>query len=251
MSAILEAHQSVARLPASRGIRWCRDALRLWGRAPFKLWALCLASLLVEMALQLSVPWAGVALSKVIVPMLGMGILLGLDQLAHDRPMRWSCLFGAFRRRRVGQTVLVAALVGLGAFGVQQLVAWAIYGWPAVDAVLFGHAMAHRELLTPAFERIVMMSGVLPGVLLLLAPCLFLFGRLGPWRSVGRSVQAAMRNPVPFGVLVLVSLALFALMFATWWTFVLVLLFLPWSAVLPYVVWQDVRDHAAPDIPGE
>lgn len=170
MSAFPGNHSLVAPLTAARAFRWCADALRLWGRASFKLWVLCLAQFVIESALQLLVPWAGMVLSKIIVPMLLMGILLGLHELSHDQRMRWSCLFAAFRRRRLGQTLLLAALVGLITFAVQQLVAWVVYGWPAVDATLFGHAMAHRQLLTPAFERILILPGVLPSILLLLAP---------------------------------------------------------------------------------
>lgn len=251
MSALPGNHSLVAPIPAIRAFRWCADALQLWRRAPFKLWTLCLAQFVIENALQMFVPWAGVILSKIIVPMLIMGMLLGLDDLSHDRTMHWSCLLAAFRRRRLGQTLLIAALVGLSVFALQQLVAWAVYGWPAVDAVLFGHAMAHRQLLTPAFERTLILPGILPSILLLLAPCLFLFDGSTPWQSIRQSVSIALRHALPFGVLILVNLALLALVFVNPWTFVLVLFFLPWSVALTYSVWRDMRNHTPPQLIGD
>lgn len=245
--AVLSGNASpIASQPVFRAFRWCGEALRIWGRAPFKLWVLCLGQLGIESALQLLIPWAGMVLSKIIVPMLIMGILIGLHGVSQGRRMRWTCLFAAFRRRRLGQAWLLAALTGLMVFAVQQMVAWAVYGWPAVDATLFGHALAHRQLLTPAFERILILPGVLPSILLLLSPCLFLFEGSSPWQAVCRSVRIVLHHGVSFGMLLLVNLGLFALIFANPWAFFLVVFFLPWSVALTYAVWRDLCAHARP-----
>ena len=235
-----------ASLPAGRGLRWCVDGLRLWRRAPFKLLLLCLVQLLAEMVLQL-IPWVGVTLSKLVVPILLMGILLGLDELARGGTLRWSCLAAAPGRRRFQPLLALAAMWGLGVFAVQQGVAWAVYGWPAVDAVWLGHAMAHRALMTPAFSRVLLMPGVLPSVLLLLAPCLFVLDGRSPWRSVRDSVHTVLRFAAPFGVLLAVNLAAFALMLAAHWTFALALLIVPWSTACTYAVWSDLRKLAPAD----
>ena len=240
MSAVPDNLPVASPVPASRGLRWCVDGLRLWRRAPFKLLLLCLVQLLVEMVLQL-VPWVGVSLSKLVVPILLMGILLGLDELARGGPLRWSCLTVALHRRRFLSLLALAAMWGLGVFAVQQGVAWAVYGWPAVDAVWLGHAMAHRALMTPAFERVLLVPGVLPSVLLLLAPCLFVLGGQSPWRSVRVSVRTVLRFAAPFGVLLAMNLAAFALMLAAHWTFALALLIVPWSTACTYAVWDDLR----------
>jgi hypothetical protein len=230
--------------PAGRALHWCLGGLRLWRRAPFRLFLLCLAQLLAEALLQL-IPWAGVTLSKLVVPMLLLGILLGLDELARGGRLRWSCLLDGVRRRPFLPVLALATLWGLGVFAVQQGVAWLVYGWPAVDAVWLGHAMVHRTLMTPAFERILLMSGVLPSVLLLLAPCRFLFEGRSPWQAIVGSMRTAWRHAAPFGVFLLVNLGVFALMLSSSWTLlVLMPLIGPWSMACTYAVWNDLRQAA-------
>ncbi|QEE23465.1 hypothetical protein CS053_02335 [Rhodanobacter glycinis] len=240
MSAVPQSPPVVMSLPASRGLRWCVDGLHLWRRAPIKLLLLCFVPLLVESVLQL-IPWMGVTLSKLVVPIVLMGILLGLDELARGGRLRWSCLLDALHRRRFLPLLALAAMWGMGVFAVQQGVAWAVYGWPALDAVWLGHVMAHRGLMTMTFERVLLMSGILPSVLLWLAPCLFVLDGLSPWQSVCASVRTVLRFAAPFGVFLLVNLAVFALMLAVHWAFVLVLLIGPWSVACTYAVWRDVR----------
>lgn len=240
MSAIPERLPVAAALPASRGLRWCLDGLRLWRRVPLRLFLLCFAQLLVETLLQL-IPWVGVTLSKLAVPVLLMGILLGLDEQARSGRMRWSCLLDGLRHRPFMPVLALAALWGLGVFALQQAVAWLVYGWPALDAVWLGHVMAHRELMTATFERVLLVPGVVPAILLMLAPCLFLFDGQPPWRAVCGSVRMACRHAAPFGVFLLVNLGVFLLMLAKSWTFALVLFLSPWSVACSYAVWRDLR----------
>lgn len=240
MSAIPES-LSVAALPARRALHWCLDGLRLWRRAPFKLFVLCALQLLVESLLQL-IPWIGVTLSKLVVPVLLMGILLGLDELARGGRLRWSCLLDGVRRRPLPTVLALAAMWGLGVFAVQQVVAWLVYGWPAVDAVLLGHAADHRALMTLAFTRVLLLPGVPASILLLLAPCLLLFDRRSPWRAVVGSVRMVLRHAAPFGVLLLIDLALFLLMLSSGWAMLILLLFVgPWSVASTYAVWHGLR----------
>lgn len=240
MSAVPQSLPVAMSLPASRGLRWCIDGLHLWRRAPIKLLLLCFVPLLVESALQL-IPWMGVTLSKLVVPIVLMGILLGLDELARGGRLRWSCLLDALHRRRFLPLLALAAMWGMGVFAVQQGVAWAVYGWPALDAVWLGHVMAHRGLMTMTFERVLLISGILPSVLLWLAPCLFVLDGLSLWQSVCASVRTVLRFAAPFGVFLLVNLAVFALMLSVHWAFALVLLIGPWSVACTYAVWRDVR----------
>ncbi|MDO1528883.1 hypothetical protein QMK61_08605 [Fulvimonas sp. R45] len=240
MSAIPDRLPATTPLPASRGLRWCLDGLRLWRRVPLRLFLLCFAQLLAETLLQL-IPWVGVTLSKLVVPVLLMGILLGLDEQARGGRMRWACLLDGLRRRPFAPVLALAASWGLGVFAVQQGVAWLAYGWPAVDAVWLGHAMAHRALMTPTFERVLLVPGVVPSILLMLAPCLCLFDGRSPWRAVCGSVRAAWRHAAPFGVFLLMNLAVFLLVLAKPWTFVLVLFLTPWSMACTYAIWRDLR----------
>lgn len=70
---------ATAALRANQGLRRYIDGLCLWRRAPFKLFALCLLTLLVEALIQ-RIPWArNWTLSMILLPLLQYGILLDLD----------------------------------------------------------------------------------------------------------------------------------------------------------------------------
>ena len=127
-------------------------------------------------------------------------------------------------------------------FAVQQGTAWLVYGWPAVDAVLLGHVVAHRALMTLAFSRVLLLPGAPVSILLLLAPCLFLFDRRSPWSSIAGGMRMALRHVAPFGVLLLIDLALFLLMLSSGRASLVLMLFIgPWSMASTYAVWNDLR----------
>jgi len=241
MSVAVESPQALVQRPALHALRWCAQAFHLWMRAPFKLFLLCLVQIVVEAMLQL-IPLAGMTLSKVVVPVLVMGILLGLDALAQGRGLRWSCLWGAVRGGRWRATLGLAALWGLGVFAVQQGVAWLVYGWPAVDAIWLGHELAHRELMTMNFQRVLILPGVVPGVLLLLAPCRLLFRGRTPWQAVRDSVRMLLRMPAACLLFLLLNVASLVLVLATHWAFLLILVYMPWSVACTYAVWRDLDE---------
>lgn len=229
----------------TRALRWSVDGLRWWRRAPWMLLLLCLIQLLVETLLQL-IPWAGVALSKLVVPMLVMGILLGLEDVAQGGRLRLACLFGCMRRGRFLPALGLAALWGFTVTGFQQLCACLAYGWPALDAVLFGHMTAHPELASLRFERILIIPGLLPLTLLMLAPFLLLFRGASPWQAIVGSVRLVLSNAGPFTWFLLLNILLFALLFASSWTQLLVLLLGPWSTAASYAVWRDISASLLP-----
>lgn len=246
MSAVIDAVPSSDPLRAGRGLRWCVDALRLWRRAPWKLLVLGVTPLVIETLLQL-VPWVGVTLSKIAVPMLILGVVLGLDGLARNGTLRWGSLFDAFRGGRLWRALLLALLFGGSVFAVQQLCAALVYGWPAVDAVWLGHVMAHRELLSRTFEYVLILPGVPLTVLLVLASPLFLFAGRSPWRAMWESLRFVLRHPAPFVVFGLVNIALMALGLSFSLGMVLLLVAQPWSFACIYVIWRDVQPRIAAD----
>lgn len=166
-----------------------------------------------------------------------MGILLGLDESARGGRLRLSCLLHGVRRRPWLPVLALAAMWGgLGVFAVQQGTAWLVYGWPAVDAVLLGHVVAHRALMTLAFSRVLLLPGAPVSILLLLAPCLFLFDRRSPWSSIAGGMRMALRQ------LLLIDLALFLLMLSSGRASLVLMLFIgPWSMASMYAVWNDLR----------
>lgn len=223
----------------ARALDWAAQGLRWWRRAPWMLLLLCLIQLLVESLLQL-IPWVGVALSKLVVPILVMGILLGLDGVAQGGSLRFASLAGCLRRGRFLPALGLAALWGFSVFGFQQLCACVVYGWPALDGVLFGHMAAHPELAGPGFARVLILSGLLPTTLFMMAPFLFLFRGASPWQAMVGSVQLVLSNAAAFAWFALLSMALYALMFVNVWAFALVFLLVPWTYAASYAVWRDI-----------
>lgn len=240
MLSATEQLPAVKPMPAlARALHWSMEGLRWWRRAPWMLLWLCLLQLLVEIVLQL-IPWVGVTLSKLVVPLLLMGIFLGLDDVAAGKRLRLACLAGCLRRGRFLSALGLAAWWGFLVFGAQQLIAYLVYGSAAVDAVLFGHMAAHPELANLQFTRTLILPGLLFTTLLLPAPFLLLFRGVPPWQAICGSVRIAFAHAAPFAWFALLNLLLFALLFATPWTFALILLLAPWSAAASYAVWRDV-----------
>ena len=162
MSSVAESLSVVQpRSAFARALHWVVQGFRWWRRAPWMLPLLCVIQLLVESLLQL-IPWVGVALSKLVVPLLVMGILLGLEDVAQGGRLRFASLMGCLRRGRLLPALGLAALWGFATFGFQQLCACLVYGWPALDAVLFGRMTAHPELVGPGFARVLILPGLLP-----------------------------------------------------------------------------------------
>lgn len=228
-----------SRFALARALHWSMEGLRWWRRAPWMLLWLCLIQAAVEGLLQL-IPWAGLAVSKLVVPLLLLGILQGLDDVAQGKPLRLACLTGCLRRKRFLSALGLAAWWGFLVFGIQQGCVYLVYGWPAVDAVLLGHMAAHHELASLQFNRILLLPGVLPGIMLLLAPFLWLFRGASPGQAIAGSVRIVLSNAAPFAWFLLLNLLLFGLLLATPWMFAMVILLAPWSVATSYAIWRDV-----------
>lgn len=88
MSFTHDPFPNLASVPISHGLRWRVDGIRLWRRAPFKLFFFCLFTLLVEVVIQ-RIPWVGGwTFSIILLPLLNYGILLDLDELARQGRIR-------------------------------------------------------------------------------------------------------------------------------------------------------------------
>ncbi len=163
------ATEDVSLLPSSRAwpLRrlwyWCGSAWRLFRHVPVRWAGLALLPMLVEVILQLSIPLVGVALSKLLVPVVSMGCLLMLDQRVRDGcfdPAR-----GMRRLRAMRGRVLQLALLSAGVFVFQLSV---VCLWLDPQAAL---GMATGDMAVVArFNRLqmagVLASGMLPALLL-------------------------------------------------------------------------------------
>ncbi|WP_374355168.1 hypothetical protein, partial [Chitinimonas sp.] len=111
-------------------LQWWAQGWRLWWRAPLRLLLLTIAAVVVEAVLQLGVPLFGMILSKLLVPMVLAGVLLGLQQLDHAGKLPWRSLFWGFSRPMLPRTLAVSTVL-LSTVCVQLGVATLVYG-PAV-----------------------------------------------------------------------------------------------------------------------
>lgn len=247
MSSVPATTDPTAPSSMSRLGRWCRDGLRLWRRAPFMLIALGFCCLMVEALLQ-QIPWAGVLISKVVVPMCVAGIWLGLDELQRGGRMRFSSLWAGWRHPRWIPLWVLSGLTGLLVSAFQFAGGWMVYGHDVVDAVVFGNAAAHPALLTRSFEYVLVLPGELPATLLLLATPLFLFRGASIAAAIRGSIRIVLAAPFAFGLLMLLGTALLALCLVNGWAlFLLVLVLMPWSNAVGYAAWNDVATHPYPD----
>ena len=249
MSAVASAPEVAYRSPVSRTLSWYRDAFGLWRRAPLRLVALTLACLLAEALLQL-VPWAGVVVSKAVVPMLLAGIWIGLDGL-HQRgePLRLACLWDGWRQPRWPALWALAAFAGLAVFGVQLGCAVLVFGPAAIDAVLFGHLAQHPQLQTRSAEYVLLLPGLFPATLLSLALPLFLFHGCRPLAAVAGSVRRVLRHPLAFFLAMLPQLLLFALALSSAWFLPLLLVLQPLGTVVSFAAWSDPAIQHPASIP--
>ncbi len=230
-----------------RVLAWCVDALRLWRRAPLMLVALGVAMLVIEALLQ-QVPLAGMALSKLVVGMIGSGIWLGLDDLRQGQRLRLSCLWRAWRHPRLPALLLLNVALAVLVNGVQLAIASLVYGHGALDAVVAGHMAAHPELATRAFVYTLILPGMLPSTLTTFALPLFLFRGAAIGAALADSLRLVALAPFAFALVALLQTLLLAASLYGGLSMLLLLLVMPWSAALGFAIWMDVDAHAAPRV---
>jgi hypothetical protein len=227
------ASTCVPSLPAVRALHWCLGGLRLWRRAPLRLLLLSLAPLVLELLLQV-IPGVGILLSKLLVPIVGAGLFMAMDELARGGTVRTSALLEGLRHGRFGPLALTSVLL-LAIFATQVLVAATVYGG-SVLGVLVGARVA--EFGDLVFQLVLILPGLLPATLLMLVIPLVLFEGVGPGRAALLSVRIVMSSPAAFGLYALVSMA--ALAVALLLRGVPLLLFAPWALAANYVAYRDV-----------
>jgi hypothetical protein len=229
--------------PAAISVRragiWCIGGFRLWRRYPLRLFLLSLTPIVLEWALQ-QIPLVGVSLSKIFPSLLSFGLWLGLADGASSGTLRWSSPFLLWSHYSRWRALGLACLYGPAVFVVQQFVVAAIYGWPAVDAVLLGHGAAHPDFMNRTFSCLLILSGIPIAVLLGLAPMFVLFRHAMPAAALRRSVRIVCQFPAAFVAYAAIQFVLFAGMLVVPFGLLLLLPLLPWACACSYVIWNDI-----------
>ena len=117
-TVVVAAHRAVS---ARRAFAWYEEAMRLFKLAPVTWCALGFITLTADLVLQL-VPGIGIAVSKVIVPLVECGMLIGAAALDRGQPLLLRYCLTAFGARPGA----VAAIV-IGALAVFAAEALAVY----------------------------------------------------------------------------------------------------------------------------
>ena len=234
--------EGLERRPGIRCIpRWVLQAFGLWRLSPYKYTVLALIPLLAEGLLQL-VPDAGVLISKVIAPIVGAGILLGVDQLARAGKLSWRCVFAGFAHGRLGGLLLVTMVTmvtSLTVFATQVGVASWIYGGDRVlDAVVLGNIHGHPALHTPVFTEVLILPGVLPATVFTLVIPFFLFEDLGVLSSLGLGVRRLLAVWPLLMVCLVLNVGVFAVALCGGASVLLLLVVVPLSTLFTYVVYR-------------
>jgi len=233
-AALVVAHAPRA-VVASRAFAWFEDAMRLFKRAPLNWCVLGFITLATELSLQL-VPGIGVAASKVIVPVVECGMLIGAAAVDRGAPLKI----------RYAVAVFGASPVALAAIVVSALL---IFGAEA----LAGYALAGVNLLVPAGDEgaltastlvMVFAIGTAVSLPVMFVPFAALFENAPFGRAFAISARGFALNVAPlalFGVLALVLILIGLLSLGIG----LIAVF-PLLSAASYVAWKDIYAVSAP-----
>jgi hypothetical protein len=227
--------RSARAVPTSRVFAWYEEAMRLFKRAPLNWCLLGLITLAAELLLQL-IPGLGVAASKVIVPVIECGMLLGAAALDRGAPLELRYAVAAFAARATA----LAAIVGsaLLVFGAEALTGYAIAGVNLLVPV------GEEGELTTGTMGAMFTIGTLVSLPVLFVPFAVLFDDASLGQAFATSAHGFALNVLPlllFGAVALLLIVVGLLSFG-----VGLVAILPLLSAASYAAWKDVFAVASP-----
>ncbi|HKE42587.1 MAG TPA: hypothetical protein VEY94_03205 [Patescibacteria group bacterium] len=222
-------------VPVIRAFAWYEEAMRLFKRAPLNWCLLGLITLAAELLLQL-VPGIGVAASKVIIPVIECGMLIGAAAVDRGEPLELRYAVAAFGARAAAlAAIVVSALIVFGAEAIT------------------GYAVAGVNLLAPGGEDIELSTstmgamftvGTLASLPVLFVPFAALFDHASFGHAFVTSAHGFALNVLPllvFGVLALMLIVVGLLSFG-----IALIAILPLLSAASYVAWKDIYGLTSP-----
>jgi hypothetical protein len=137
---------------ARRAFAWYEDAMRLFKLAPLTWCALGFITLAADLGLQL-LPGIGIAVSKIIVPLVECGMLIGAAALDRGQPLSLRYAYAAFGARPGAVAAIVIS--ALAVFAAEALAAYFL-----ADANLMVADSDSVELSAPAVIGTVIISAL-------------------------------------------------------------------------------------------
>jgi len=233
-AALATAHAPRA-VPTGRVFAWYEEAMRLFKRAPVIWCVLGLITVAAELALNF-VPGIGVALAKVIVPVIECGMLLGVVAVDRGEPLQVRVAVGVFAARPAALAAIVVSALLI--FGVE---AWTAYSVAGVNLLDNGDG---EPSLTATALASVFAAGTLVSLPVMFVPFAVLFEGASFTRAFATSARGFALNILPllvFGALALVLVLIGLLSFG----FGLIAIF-PLLSAASYAAWKDIYAIAEP-----
>jgi len=219
---------------------WFAAAWQMYRQAPLRWFALALVPMAVELVLQVSIPVAGVVLSKLVVPIASVWCLIVLDQRV--RSGRFGVTLGIARTFQLRGRLLQLALLASGVFAFQMAVVWIWVG----PSVALGMATADPTVVTQLTRlqlATVFAAGTVPGALLFFTVPRVVLDRVGVVDALRENLHLLAAGWRPIALYLVLSMLLVAsVMFQPW-----VLLPLLQLGYVGYWAYRDAFDSIAVD----
>jgi hypothetical protein len=214
---------------ARRAFAWYEDAMRLFKLAPVTWCALGFITLASDFGLQL-VPGIGLATSKVIVPLVECGMLIGAAALDRGQPLLLRYAYTAFGARPAA----VAAIV-LGALAVFAAEALAAYYFAGVNLLV---SNADSDGLTWLAALGTVVTGALVSLPLAFVPFAVLFTGASFVDAFAASFRAFALNIAPLLIFAALAVVLVALGLMTFGVGLIAVF--PLLSAASYAAWKDI-----------
>ena len=222
-------------MPIGHVFAWYEEAMRLFKRAPLIWCVLGFITVAAELVLNF-IPGIGVALAKVIVPVIECGMLLGAAAVDRGEPLRVRVAVAVFGTRPAALAAIVVSALLI--FGVE---AWTAYSVAGINLLENGDG---EPSLTAAALASVFAAGTLVSLPVMFVPFAALFEGASFIRAFATSARGFALNVLPlliFGACALVLVLIGLLSFG----FGLIAIF-PLLSAASYAAWKDVYAAATP-----
>jgi uncharacterized membrane protein len=215
-------------VPVGHVFGWFEQAMRLFKRAPWTWCALGLITVVAELLLN-EIPVLGVAMAKVIVPVLECGMLIGAVAVDRGAPLKLRVVIAAFAAPPAAlAAIIVSALL---IFAAESLAAWSFAGINLLDA------SGDAEFTAAQFTA-VLAVGTAASLPMMFVPFAALFDEAGFATAFASSARALARNIAP--LVVFAALALVLVLIGLLAYGVGLIAIFPLVNAASYAAWKDV-----------
>ncbi len=222
-------------VPVANAFAWYEQAMRLFKRAPAVWCVLGLITVVAELGLQL-IPGVGMALAKVLVPVVECGMIIGAVAVDRGAALQVRVAFAAFGAPPSAVAAIVCAALLI--FGAEALTAYGIANVNLLEPGGDDPSLTGSELTT------IFAIGTLVSLPLTFVPFAALLENASFTRAFASSARGFALNVLPllvFGALSLVLVLIGLLSFG----FGLIAIF-PLVTAASYAAWKDIYAVTAP-----